>query len=637
MVQGNATNDFLVTCSYPGPSVEWAIVAAWTPIGSSSHTFQGCGSISNRPDATWVSKNRWAYASTNLDSPPAVLESAARAALAVVQKLASPCVSPTKSSPPKAPAPAPAPEAPPTSSSPSSSQPSTEASPTSPATGSTAPAGQPLCDEAIQHFGDGLSKAGVSDPKVTRLRTNRTEILTGFASVITAYNVAHPHRPARSPFSSATATMGAIDWLWEPGGLSSKILDKVGLVENSPGKAYVTGTEQRLADKITRSTHPLLPAEVFSLALDLNNGNVTNALLTAHNTLRALGRVDAVNQTLTRVLPERTVYGKHLADLRSGAENSGPWYHLFGTAYFELMWTATGRGAEAAQALAFGADGLPAGALAVGNPAVGNPAVGTSALGTSALGTAADHFAGQLPPTSTLSGFANWLEQKIRASVGSKADAEKYCLNVWGAQLGAVLAQMMGGTTTYKTFEEDMSVTEFDAFESPFSMRWKTPQGTTTIDQKTGVVRFGTPLIVYPLNEGSTWGAAIVPPAQTSGTVTFVATKAGADLHFLRVNTAAGQAVLYRATAHSAGDEMTLALGNAAFGQDMTTSDGRSIAAQRLALTTPGSVDDASSDTSASRTRDLASMALLAAALAGIVVLGVGSALLARRRRRRRA
>lgn len=615
-VQGNASNNFLVYCDYPGPSISWTVEVAWTPAESGTPTFLGCGRAPVNPAATWVSRDHWAYVGTNFDHPPAALASAAKKALTTVEKLAAPCVSPT----------------------PSSSVPPTSA----PAPTSAAPTGKPLCEEAIRYFADKLSAAGVSDPNNTGLRTSRDELLAGFASVIVAYNAAHQDARAHSPVSSASATMGAINWLWEVGGLNSKIWGIRKVVGNVPTEGYVTHTEPRLAQKISSSTHPLSPAEVFSIALDLNKGDVTNALLAAHNTLRALGRGDMVDQELIGVSrAEPSLYGTHLAVLRSGGEDSGPWYHLFGTAYFELLSTETGKGAEAAQALAFGADGTPAAASEVGT----------------AVATAADHFAGRLPVTSSLSDFANWLEQKIRARHGSKPDAEKYCMNVWGAQLGAALAQAMGGTATYlSTFAEDMSDREIYVFMSPFSMRWTTPQGTTTIDQKTGAVSFGSPLLVYPLAEGSSWGAAIVPPANTTGTVTFVATTPGAELHFLRITTASAKAVLYQATAVSAGEEITLALDDAAFGQAMTRSDGTTIAAERLTLTTPspsaqrsGSGDatasgpgdtlaNRSGDASASGSGDTASMALkLAGALAGILVLGVGGAVLFIRRRRRRA
>jgi hypothetical protein len=604
MVQGNASNDFQVNCTYPGPTAEWNIQVAWTPIGSSSHTIQGCGSIPGTPESTWVSKDHWAYARSNLDHAPGPLQTATKNAMETVEKLAAPCASPTPSVSVR-PRTTPSPARP--------TIPSSPASPTIPSRDT--PRGQPLCAEAIKHFGITLRQAGVSNTKVTRLRTNRTEILAGFAAVITAYNAAHPQRPARSPRSSMRATMGALDWLAEPGGLSSKV-EKGDLVENAPATNYVTRTERRLADRIVASTHPLSPAEVFALSLDLSKGNVTHAMLAAHNTLRALGRVDVVNQVMVDVLPDRTVYGKNLAYLRSGAENSGPWYHLFGTAYFELMSTATGEGSEAAQALALGTDTAPP---------------GISALSTKALVTAARHFDGQVPTVSKLSRFANWLEQKVRKRNGSKLDAEKYCINVWGAQLGAVLAHLMGAEATYEaTFDDDISNTEIFTYASPFSMRWTTPQGTTTINQKTGEVSFGTPLLIYPLAEGSTWGAAIVPPADTSGTVTFVATKAGAELHVLRVNTVLEEAVFYLATARSAGEEMTLPLGDAAFGQAMTTSSGTSITAQRLSLATPvPSVNRTAEDSWLPQ--------ILGGTLAVMVLLGVGSAVMLHRLRARRA
>ncbi|HEY8719244.1 hypothetical protein [Pengzhenrongella sp.] len=590
-VQGDASNDFLVTCSYAGPSSWWAIEVAWTPPGSSSRTFEGCGSVPGRPLATFVSADRWAYAGTNLDEPPAVLAAAARKALTDVEKLASPCV-------------------------PATGEPTSAGTP--PAASTPLP-GRPLCDEAVRYYGDTLAQAGVTDPKATRLRTGLAEILTGFAAVITDYDAAHAGAPAHSAVGSTGVTLGAINWLWEVGGLSSKIPGISKLYGNAPTDAFVTHTEPRLAQKIAASSHPLSPAEVFAIALELNKGDVGNALLAAHNTLRALGRGDLVDQELTGVSKaDGSLYGTHLADLRSGAENSGPWYHLFGTAYFELVSSLTGKGAELAQAAAFASDDAPAGATAVA--------------------AATDHFGGQLPTASALSGWANWAEQRIRARNGSKPDPEKYCLNVWGAQLGAVLAQAMGGTASYasSSFEFDANAggSEVDVLQSPFSVRWTTPAGTTTLDQTSGTVTFGNALLVYPLAEGGSWGGVFVPPADSSGTVTFVATKAGAELHFLRVNPR--EAVLYRATAGQAGEEMTLALGTESFGAAMTSSGGESIVPERLNPTTT----NVSARTSAGlspfpdRSGDASSAAAkLAGAGTVLVLLGVGTALLIKRRR----
>jgi hypothetical protein len=474
------------------------------------------------------------------------------------------------------------------------------------------PPGQPLCAEAVRYYGDNLGGAGISDPNVTGLRTSREQLLAGFTSVIAAYDAAHPGVPVHASVSSAGGTMGAINWLWEVGGLSSKVWGIRTLVGNAPTSGYVTHTEQRLAQKIGMSTHPLSPAEVFALALDLNNGDATNALLAAHNTLRALGRGDLVDQELTNVLPNAALYGTHLADLRTGGENAGPWYHLFGTAYFELVSSETGYGAQAAQAAAFGAEDAPAGA--------------------SVLGVAADRLTGELPAASSLSGWANWAEQRVRAHNGSRPDPEKYCVNVWGAQLGAVLAQGLGGTApvTASQVLDSTSGSEIDVLQSPYSVQWVTPQGTTTIDQKTGMVSFGSPLVVYPLAEPTGWGAVFVPPAHTDGTLTFVATTAGADLHFLRVDTASGQVVLYRATAGTAGQTMTLPLGDAAFGQAMTASDGTSITPQHLTLSTPSPWPDRSGDATAVALK-------LSGALAVVTAAGIGGALLLARRRRNAA
>lgn len=134
------------------------------------------------------------------------------------------------------------------------------------------------------------------------------------------------------------------------------------------------GTEGALAVDLMVASKAgrLSPGDVFYHALRHTGGHVVGALLLAHNTLRALARVegDATGTGLTglgeplfqeafqplrlglraidgtdeerargQLAPGRDPEGAPVflrkSDLSLARENAGPWYHLFGTAFYE--------------------------------------------------------------------------------------------------------------------------------------------------------------------------------------------------------------------------------------------------------------------------------------------------------------
>ena len=58
-------------------------------------------------------------------------------------------------------------------------------------------------------------------------------------------------------------------------------------------------------------------------------------MLLSHNTLRSLARSGDVGHT--GIGQDLTFYDKYLIKLRDGPENAGPWYHVFGIGYYQMV------------------------------------------------------------------------------------------------------------------------------------------------------------------------------------------------------------------------------------------------------------------------------------------------------------
>jgi hypothetical protein len=109
---------------------------------------------------------------------------------------------------------------------------------------------------------------------------------------------------------------------------------------DSSNETFVTGRELVLRDAIAqavqRTGKKLEPGDILALSLDLNAGNVAQALITAHNTLRALSRGD---DAATGIEEQDLEFFHDTLDTRFRTEAttrrtdlSDDWYHLFGMA-----------------------------------------------------------------------------------------------------------------------------------------------------------------------------------------------------------------------------------------------------------------------------------------------------------------
>lgn len=109
---------------------------------------------------------------------------------------------------------------------------------------------------------------------------------------------------------------------------------------DSSNDQFVTGREVALKDAIVeqagRTGKTLQPGDLLALALDLNDGNVANSLITVHNTLRALSRGD---DAATGLEEQDLGFFQEYLDTRFRTEAttrqtdlSDDWYHLFGMA-----------------------------------------------------------------------------------------------------------------------------------------------------------------------------------------------------------------------------------------------------------------------------------------------------------------
>jgi hypothetical protein len=434
-------------------------------------------------------------------------------------------------------------------------------------------AGRPLCEEALASFGpEKIAAAGIADASHTGIRFDRQELAAQLQSALKSHDAAHPDNRAYvsngTPFGG---TVGAAAWLSVEGGFAPERLSN----------AYVTGKEPALADAIAQLSgvrkgdgkSPLLsPGDVFQLALALNNGNANAALLTAHNTLRQEARNDPTVQAVAGLTRTAGFVDNYLLKLRDNADNGGVWYHLFGTAYFEVV----ARGDWGPWIGLAGSGFLVTTGLATGP-------IGAAVLAAGgALYAAGGAQSGQ--GTTAFSRFANFIEQQYREGPGGRApDPEKYCFNVWGAQIGRQLYNTLPykGTRDIRAFFSRFTVPApptlpeppgpptwnpryINIMGSPFSVEWKASGGTTVLDQGAdplqaqlvgGAWRYLTPFL-----DGDSWGVLWLDGGDEPTQVTFEAIRPGATLHFLRVDTTTGETAEYQATASLQGERFSASL-----------------------------------------------------------------------------
>ncbi len=329
----------------------------------------------------------------------------------------------------------------------------------------------PLCDEAEQFF---LDQAAQFDKR--GIRVGIDQLSPEIQAAIDRWETAHNSKATMSPGGDAIA---AGMWLFSDGGVNlrrwissfslspdpntpdgEKLLADI-LVAQKQGKlwdgTYVApaGTESALLQQIaltsTRENRKLGFGDVYGLALDQTGGDTMLAALLAHNALRSVARNGTFD--ITGVEQDLSFFTKYLDTLRDG-DNSGVWYHTFGTMYYQL---------EVAQGTSVGSKV---------HSALGVAGAGLLYVPSWLFSNATEYFLGwqkpfrfqqmlegiingALPTTDTgWSGFANSAEQAYREIFGGRdPDPEKYCFNVWGTRLAREVTNRLFPNPPFQIFD----------------------------------------------------------------------------------------------------------------------------------------------------------------------------------------
>ena len=573
-------------CSYDVPGGDAHLTAGWR-VPSTGQGGGYCGLPQAPGDLISDGRDASVSVSGSTSNVPGEFQTAARALLAEVEAVAEPCAGTGH-----------------TSSSSSSSTTTT----TTTTTTTAPPPTKRLCAEAITLL-EGFSAAdlqvaGVSVDR-TSLRVDGRTLAGDFDDAIRIYDQKFPRSRAYVSWGTPFAgELGALSWLFSYGGA----------IGGPAARAYVTGTEKKLLERIVRRSERLgspqqperlTPGDVFELALELNDGSVNQALLAAHNLLRGAYRNDAV--AAPGIQYDNGAYiGRYLMDLRGNGDNGGPWYHLFGTAYAEVVargdwgpWIAAG---GAAAAYTAGMLTGPA-ALFLGGIAI----VWQNESDTSG--------------STGASRFFNGFEQVVREHYGAnKPDPEKFCFNVWGAQIGAKIYEAVplrgtqGFSDPFSGFAPPSEPTPLidpaerlrgarfvNGVGSPYAVQWRNGTMEMLLDQgqapAAARLMGGVPAWVFPVVEDSSWGVAWISPANSGETITLEATVDGAPLHFVRTDAQTGETAFYDATAARAGDRFTISVDPATLAPPMAAPDGTTVSPRLVTLDVAGAAATAAGST----------------------------------------
>lgn len=430
----------------------------------------------------------------------------------------------------------------------------------------------PLCPEA-NHWASGLTfseadlvRAG-RDSGQTGLRVDAGQLLRQFREALVRYNADHPTARAHTPLVVPYAErFGALQWLSTSGGRFDWM-----------SRRYVDGNEPMLREMIVTTSnarreagadHRLQPGDVFEMALRLSDGNVTQAMLLAHNTLRAVGR--GADHSFTGLNQEDTIFSEHLAELRDG-EDVGPWYHLFGMAYYQLL-----NASDPSPYITTGILGI----LALYPPS----GILVRAARLLALGGAAGELLGRAP-------VANELEQVYRQMLDDREpDVEKFCFNVWGRDIGHYMWTLMQALPYDPVWNPDpydpdlwhLNRLFMMTTSSPLSVWWQVGENVLAFQQGDTldeVEMWGSaPIAVLPIPmEDGTWAVLWITPETEPIEVTFEVTRDDVPSYLLRVDESTGEVAMWDIPATHRGDLFAITLDQEVLAPPMRTADGSTI------------------------------------------------------------
>ena len=571
-------------------------------------------------------------------SNAAVWGSAGAIGNATIEGLATSMVNDNRPPLPGCPSSSPSPS---TTPSPTTPSPTTPNSPTTSGSADPRPL-LPLCDEIknlIAGFSEERLKESGVDPNKSGIRVGQAELTQGFVDAVTDYNATHSDAQAYVSPGLPYGSAGALSWLFSEGGVYDDVSVK-----------YVVGQEVALRDAIRAASEArtsigqdphLSPGAVYRLALDMTGGNASQAMLLSHNTLRSLAR--GGDFPYTGVNDDRSFYDKYLIKLRDGPENTGPWYHVFGIGYYQMI-----------------DDGDYGEFVTAGGLTLTTLAGGWSVSAVRILGALAGVGGGiHLGLSSTE--VTNALEQLYREQFSKdprKPDPEKYCYNVWGAAIGSLLYDQLpfkslrGVGGPWSSFQRPAPLppsdpstypqgTMINFTQSPYAVQWVQGDQAMVFDQGESLEEvglFGTvPGWVLPIpEEEGTWAVAWGAPGDAVQEVTLEATRDDAPIEFVRMSDTTGQAAIYEMTAVAKGDRFTMTLDDSTLDPDIIGPDGEVIRPDRIvSFDIGGDIDpEAAPEPDDDNTRLL--LGIGAAVIAGIALVVIVVTLVSVVRRNRR-
>jgi len=478
----------------------------------------------------------------------------------------------------------------------------------------------PLCDEAVSFFGMDAKK--VADTPSAMI-VSYDELNQGFKDAVAAYKLAHGDKSVS--FSPGTSAYMAGQWLFGYGGgnggdvaavrkefaftdekdskLNGAIINSMtygddgSLPDLYTGRYHPpAGTEASLVQDMvqasTKAAHKLTPGEVLGLALGKTGGDGRKAFLLAHNALRGLARGDLGDQAVFGIGTDLKFFDKYLQPMVSSGDNSGVWYHTFGTAFYHLQTygkDTSGKAATTAEVVSTAAYPLIFGGTYAARLLTKYPDRLLSVLDSvRAFNNGAglsnvSHDFGETP----FDRAAYTSEQAFRENPifgRNTPDPAKFCYNIYGIK---VATEFHNGfpeyrpipTITGSTTDEpvpSLSDSTVHVGGSPVDFTWERDGETLTLDHKTGALTGSLSLTVIPFYEQSnqTYGAIWIDSPAAPVKVTFKATDKG-TLHLDSVD-AANQLTGYSVPV-STGDSLIYAAPADAKQPALSGADGKPI------------------------------------------------------------
>ena len=433
-----------------------------------------------------------------------------------------------------------------------------------------------LCVEAIMRYLIPFDEAA----NYGSIQVDYEGLKADFEDAIDRYNRDEDNVKAFSS-DNAIGALPALSWLQSQGGTVDWISEKFVFTKEedmnartiTPKSVKGRGIERSLYWSIREYSEKnngkkLTPGDVLFLALKERKGDVREALLLSHNLMRSLAREN--DAYFTGIPSELSYFDEYLQPMITSeplgkGQNAGMWYHLFGTAYYEMQ----GRGEW--------------GPVGLGEAMVGSVRKAIDGVVETLL---YDPELKEPPNRAVISILANEIEQGYRLfKTDSAFDPEKYCINVYGAQLGAWLYgnKLKKQSSPKFSSPESIEIPSVNPIPSrrtllqlcPVNVIWEGNGSRMELDQKSEDMSGFYPISIVPFfeNESNSWGVLWTELNDDSYKVSFEAVEDGWH-HLMIIDNESGIVTVYPVYMN-AGDKSSIDIDPDGLETELIQGDGR--------------------------------------------------------------